>query len=173
MLTIRPCAGRLLCFALISFFFNGAGTRGHCFNVLLLALLCQTGPRGALTHRRRCCGIGSRQNRIVFDFGAQVSLRFDGPGPPARPRNEHPVRVRRDHAPFLPDSGKAVSSPATRIAFLIQHRRRPFLPRQREGLFLSNIEEGLFFCHGPTPFLFFLLRTWQRPALKKGIQDSR
>ena len=37
------------------------------------------GPRGALTHRRRRCGIGSRQNPIVFDFGAQVSLRLDGP----------------------------------------------------------------------------------------------
>ena len=37
------------------------------------------GPRGALTHRRRRCGIGSRQNPIVFDFGAQVSLCLDGP----------------------------------------------------------------------------------------------
>ena len=99
-------------------FCSGAGTRGHSFNVLLLALLCRTGPRGALTHRRRRCGIGSRQNPIVFDFGAQVSLRLDGPVSPGVSKQN--LRRRAPLAcvlPFLPPcSGE--SSPSSLPAWL-------------------------------------------------------
>ena len=95
----------------------------------------------ALRHRRRRCGIGSRQNPIVFGFGAQVPLRLDGPVFRCL-QNKRPLRLGRQRS--LPALRTSLSEgfkfcappPAPRGTML--RRRAPAAPNRNVRLFCKN-----------------------------------